>query len=206
MMIESDLRSMVASAAIEAKLRRREDIREPGWAFWELRNINRHRVIGLMSAYRQFPDVASLQNEIRGKVGRDFKVSWWRGMAYGAVAEVSAISTEVDDLKTLVDVRNNERGVLQWVILLARGTQTAIGVHTWIEGDLSPAYRSIVEGLARAGYKVSNARREKDGLMKFLTRVADADVAVHTLGSRRTLFTEFQEPNLPVGTTKDKSE
>ncbi len=202
MAIEIDLRSLVASAAIEAKLRRRDDIREPGWAFWELRNINRHRIVGLMSAYRQFPDVASLQSEIRGKVGRNFKVSWWRGMAYGAVAEVSAISTQIDDLKTLVDVRDNEKGVLQWVVLVASGTQTALGVHTWIEGDLSPVYRSIVTGLAKAGYAVSNARREKDGLMKFLTRVADADVAVHTFGMRRTMFPEFKEPTLPANPQK----
>lgn len=206
MPMESDLRRIVASAAIEAKLQWREDIREPDWAFWELRNINMHRVIGLMSAYRQFPDVASLQSEIRGKVGRNFKVSWWRGMAYGAVAELSALSLQLDDVKKLVDIHENAKGDLQWLVLVASGARAALGVHTWIEGYLSLVYRSIVQQLANAGYKVANARREKDGMMKFLTSAADVDVAIHTFGMKRTLFQEFQEPTLPNDQAKAKGQ
>jgi hypothetical protein len=195
--MESDLQRIVASAAINAKLQRREDIREPGWDFWELRNINMHRVIGLMSEHRQFPDVGSIQSEIRGKVGRNFKVSWWRGMAYGAVAEVSALSLQLNDLEKLVDIRENVKGDLQWLVLVAGGERAALGVHTWIEGYLGPVYRRIVEQLANAGYKVANARREKDGLMKFLTSTADVDVAIGSFGMRRRRFQDFQEPTLP---------
>ena len=111
--LRSDLSSIIASAAAQRNLRLRNDLNEPGWTFWELRTLNRHRVVGLLNEYRQFTDAHDLEAEIRGIVSRNFKCSWWRGMAYGVVAEMSAISLSPDGLKTLVDVRENENGTLQ---------------------------------------------------------------------------------------------
>jgi hypothetical protein len=113
------------------------------------------------------------------------------------VAEVSAISLSPGDLKLLVDIRENNKGTLQWVILVASHAQTALGVHTWIEGYLSPVYRDILQALAAKGYQIASAKREKDGLMKFLTAVADVDVTTKSLGTRRTLFPEFREIAAP---------
>jgi hypothetical protein len=174
-------------------MRPRPDLSEPGWSFWELRNINMHRVVGLANEYRQFADASDLETEIRGVLTRNFKRAWWRGIACGVVMEVSGISLPVDDLKTLVDVREISKGTLQWVILLASHAQTALGVHTWIEGYLSPVYRDILQGLATNGYQVTSAKREQDGLMRFLTGVANADVAIQSLGARKTMFPEFRE-------------
>ena len=83
------------------------------------------------------------------------------------------------------------------VVLVVGGERAALGVHTWIEGYLGPVYRRIVEQLANAGYRVANARRRKDGLMKFLTSTVDVDVAIGSFGMRRTRFQDFQEPTLP---------
>jgi len=57
-----------------------------------------------------------------------------------------------DDLKVLVDVRENEKGTLQWVVLVASDARIALGVHTWIEGYLSPVYRDTLQALAKTGY------------------------------------------------------
>jgi len=95
------------------------------------------------------------------------------------------------DLKDVVDIRENSRGDVQWVVLAAVDRQVAVGVHTWMETYLSPAYRSILLSLQSAGARITSVRREKDGLMKFLTDVADLDVAIHTFG-QRAAFSEFQ--------------
>ena len=78
------------------------------------------------------------------------------------------------------------------MILVAADRHVAIGVHTWIEAFLSPAYRAILLSLENMGCQVNSVRREKDGLMKFLTGVANLDVAIHTLGQKRVAFPEFQ--------------
>ena len=51
-------------------------------------------------------------------------------------------------------------------------SRTAIGVHTWIEAYLSPAYREILRALAADGYNVTRAVRGQDGLWKFLTEAS----------------------------------
>lgn len=187
-----DMPSIIGSLALQRALRPRNDLRESGWTFWELRTLNRHRVVGLLNEYRQFADARDLEREIRGGVSRNFKTSWWRGMAYGVVAQVAAISLNPDDLKVLVDVRENSEGTLQWIILAARHAPVALGVHTWMEAYLSPVYRGTLQALAETGYRVSTATKDKDGLMKFLTGVADWETALLSLGTRRA-FPEFRD-------------
>ena len=189
-----DLPSIVASAAGQRDLQPRNDLHEPGWMFWELRTLNRHRVVGLVNPYRQFADAHDLEAEIRGVVSRNFKRSWWRGMAYGVVADVAAISLGPDDLKTLVDIRENSGGDLQWVILVASHARGALGVHTWIEAYLSPVYRGTLQALAATGYAIASVRREKDGLMKFLTGVANVNATLRSLGTQTEAFPEFRNP------------
>lgn len=185
------LAAFIAEPARQRGLQPRDDIREPGWTFWELRTLNRHRVVGLVTEHRRFKDAGDLEAEIRGVVSRHCKCAWWRGMAYGVVADVPTISLKPDDLKVLVDVRENSKGTLQWVILAAGDAHAAVGVHTWMETYLSPVYRSILQSLTAAGYRVATAVRQKDGLMRFLTAVADLDLALHGFGPKRA-FPEFR--------------
>jgi hypothetical protein len=193
-----DVLSTIASAAQQRGMLPRNDLREPDWTFWELRTLNCHRVVGLAGEYRQFADARDLEGEIRGVLTRNFKRAWWRGIAYGVVAEVSAISLCTDDLKLLVDIRENGKGTLQWVILVASHARTTLGAHTWVEGYLSPVYRDILQAQAGMGYQIASVKRDKDGLMKFLTQVADVDRAIQSLGTRRTFFPEFREVAAPT--------
>ncbi|HET8529944.1 MAG TPA: hypothetical protein VFO08_02250 [Methylomirabilota bacterium] len=188
-----DLSSIITSAVTPKVLRPRNDLREPGWAFWELRTLNMHRVVGLLQHYRQFADAHDFESTIRGAAARNFKCSWWRGMGLGVVAQAATIPLSVDDLKVLVDVRENSKGTLQWVILVTSDTHSALGVHTWMETYLSPVYRSTLQGLAEAGCRVSSVTRNKDGLMKLLTGVADLEAALLSLGTRKQAFPEFRD-------------
>lgn len=188
-----DLSSIISSAVTPRGLRPRLAVPEPGWTFWERRTLNMHRVVGLLYQPRKFADARGLESAIRGAVARRFKCSWWRGLGFGVVAQIAAIPLSADDLKLLVDVRENSKGTLQWVILVAGDSGAAVGVHTWMETYLSPVYRHTLDGLAGAGYRVSSVRRDKDGLMKLLTAVADFDAALFSL-RRGPVFPEFRDP------------
>ncbi len=205
-MTTTDLTSIMASACGDRGLRLRHDLMEPGWVFWELRTLNRHRVVAFLKERVPCADAAALGSEIRDTVSRNFRCSWWRGMAYGVVAEAPAISLATDDLKLLVDIRDNPEGTLQWVILESPRGHTAIGVHTWMEAYLSPVYRSCLDALSRAGYRVASAKREKDGLMRFLTGVADANAIIRSFGMRKEAFPEFTDSPQKVEQRQDEAE
>ena len=192
-MAGANLSSIITSAVTPRVLRPRNDLREPGWTFWELRTLNMHRVVGLLQHYRQFADAHDFEATIRAAATRNFKCSWWRGMGLGIVAQVATIPMRGDDLKVLVDVRENSKGTMQWVVLVTGDTQRAIGVHTWMETYLSPVYRGILQGLAEAGCRVSSVTRNKDGLMKLLTGVADLETALLSLRARKHAFPEFRD-------------
>ena len=168
-----ELSSMIETAVARRGLKPRGDINEPGWTFWELRTLNRHRAVGLLKDYRKFADAHDLEGEIRSAMARNFKRSWWRGFAYGVVAELSVIPWSRRDLEPLVNLYESSKGVLQWAILVDLDNRTAIGVHTWLEVYLSPAYREILQALAADGYHVTRAIREKDGLWKLLTGISE---------------------------------
>jgi hypothetical protein len=186
-----DLRTIITPAVAPRRLALRTDISVPEWTFWELRTLNRHRVVALFKTQRSFGSLQELNSEIRGMLSREFTRAWWRGIAYGVVVDLSTISLKPEDLKELVDVRENSRGDMQWVVLTAVDRKVAVGVHTWIEAYLSPAYQAILLSLQSAGFNITSIKRDKDGLMKFLTGVADLDVAIHTFG-QRVAFPEFQ--------------
>jgi len=178
------LAAVISAAATQRKLSARSDLGEPGWEFWELRNLNMHRVVGLLERPRPLEDPRELETEIRSAILRNFKRSWWRGLAYGVVVEPAHVSWSADDLKGLVDIYENRKGVLQWIILAESGESHAIGVHSWVEGYLSPVYRAILDALTAAGWRVSRAIRGKDGLLKFLTIVSE---------SKGVRFPEFRD-------------
>jgi hypothetical protein len=168
-----DLSSVIATAVARRGLKPRSDLNEIGWTFWELRTLNRHRAVGLLKEGRKFADVHDLGEEIRSSMSGTFKRSWWRGFAYGVVAELSVIPWSPTDLEPLVNLYESSKGVLQWAILVDLDNRTAIGVHTWLEVYLSPAYREILQALAANGYQVTRAVRGMDGLWTFLTDVSE---------------------------------
>ena len=49
----------------------------------------------------------------------------------------------------------------------------AVGAHTWMETFLSPVYRDMLQTLTTAGYQLATAVKGKDGLLKFLTGIAE---------------------------------
>jgi hypothetical protein len=104
---------------------------------------------------------------------------------------VGALTLTPDDLKILVDEYENNKGTMQWVILLTGDAPKATGVHTWVEGFLSPVYRAVLQALSDSGYQIESVMKEKNGLMRFLTAVADARTRAY---SGHAAFQEFRDP------------
>ena len=188
----ADVAAILSSAVAERHLHYRDDITEAGWSFWELRTLNMHRVVGLLRAHRQFDNPRDLEQDVRSAVGRHFKRSWWRGMAYGIVIEAASLQS-FDGLQEVVDARDNSKGTFQWVVLLAPDAPVVIGVHTWIEGFLSPVFRNTLDALRRERFDVTSVTRPKDGLMTALTEVADLRAAITSFNVRQQAFPEFRD-------------
>lgn len=170
----ADLDRTLAAAAIALGLRPRADIDEPGWRFWELRTLNRHRVVALdRRATAATP--ADLAAEVRSAIGRHFRRAWWRGLAFGAVVEVGEVPWAVADLVPLVDAYESHHGVLQWLVVVEPSARRALGVHTWEAVFLSPVYRAALGALAAEGFDLARAVKSKDGVWRFLTGVSAAE-------------------------------
>jgi hypothetical protein len=185
------LLDIVASAVTPKAMQLRSDLSEPGWTFWERRTLNIHRVVGLSHGDRPFTDARTLDTELRAALARNFKRAWWRGIAYGVVVDVGTLTMALDDLKILVDEYENNKGTMQWVILLAGDAPRVTGVHTWVEGFLSPVYRAVLQALSDNGYQIESVMKEKNGLMRLLTAVADARARAYT---GHAAFPEFRDP------------
>jgi len=167
------LSAVVGAAAAHRGLHARDDIHEAGWTFWELRNLNMHRVVGLIDEPRTFADVGDLEHEIRAAVARHFTRAWWRGLAFGVVARVEPTSWRPEDLEPVVDIRERRAAVLQWIVLVNPDGHSAVGVHTWEQVYLSPVYQETLTALTTSGYQVATAVKGKDGLLRFLTDLSE---------------------------------
>lgn len=168
-----NLAAIVAAAVTPRDMQARLDVQEPGWTFWERRTLNLHQVVGLSRSAPSYPNVRCLDAALRGTFSRNVRRAWWRGIGYGAVVNAGALRAATNDLKVLVDAREKSRGTMQWVVLVSADGQTVTGVHTWIEGFLSPVYRTILAALAGQGCHVSSVMKGKDGLMRVFTALAD---------------------------------
>jgi hypothetical protein len=143
------------------------DVREANWHCWEKRSLNLHRVVALCT---YAPAAArDLETQVRETLGGHFRCAWWRGLGFGVVIEIRDVVGFPEEYRPLVDGRANPKGTWQWVILVSRARRRAWGLHTWLEGYLSPIYRGLLGRLEEQGFEIASVRKEKDGLMRLLT-------------------------------------
>jgi hypothetical protein len=172
-----DLAAIVGRAADIRSLRQRTDIVDPGWTFWELRNLNIHRVVALLETDAAFADVGALGSVVRPAIARHFRRAWWRGLACGVVVGSGGEPWTPAQLSALVDERERRVAIVQWVLSVDAAGGAAVGVHTWLESYLSPVYRAALDGLASSGVRIATGIRERDGLLRLLTDVAELEGA-----------------------------
>jgi hypothetical protein len=157
---------------LEEHLRRRDSGGDSQWSIWERKNWNMHRGVLLFRPSQPGTPFSDVNDAVREEVAQSFRISWWRGFAFGAVIEFPSLPSDVSAVVDSIDGRNRSAGCWQWALLVCQPLKTAIGVHTWMEVALTPLYRALLAELRRQSYEVGNFKKEKDSLIRFLTSVS----------------------------------
>lgn len=126
---------------------------------WEHKKLNIHRGIIYWKPDIQL-NCPELSSQIRQKVLNKFKVSWWRGFAFGAVLEVQNIPDDFKLVANDIDIRNNGKGTWQWAIFICHKQKMVLAVHTWMVVFLTPIYQAILDVFKSAGYDVGDYKKE----------------------------------------------
>nr|NJM04325.1 hypothetical protein [Desulfobacula sp.] len=156
---------------IECSLPKSKRQDEDDWTLWEHKTFNIHRAI-LYWPNKSDQTYPEMSDAIRNKIYEKFKVSWWRGFGYGAIIKVPTIPNGIDKIDDSIDIRDNQNGTWQWTILVCQESNSIIAVHTWMAGFLTPIYEALLNSYRTEGYEVGNFKKEKDKLMKFLTKLS----------------------------------
>lgn len=157
---------------LQEKLRLREDCSDLAWRLWERKSLNMHRGVLHWRPPGSRVTCSDLALRVREHVAANYRIAWWRGFAFGVVAEFSELPDDLLSLGDFVDVRNNTMGTWQWTILVCHRTKTVIGVHTWFSGFLTSTYRAILAQHQGSDFATGSFKKEKDRLMAFLIGVA----------------------------------
>lgn len=159
------------SEIIENLLPKHKKRKDEDWTLWEHKTLNIHRAIlhWEPAAELSYP---AMSEAVRNKIDETYKISFWRGFAYGVIIDISYMPDKIDMIAESIDTRDNNKGTWQWVILICSETKSIIAIHTWVAGFLTPIYEAVLSSYASLGYKVGDFKKEKDKLMKFLTEIA----------------------------------
>lgn len=156
---------------LEQRLKPCTEIPDSEWQVWEHKTLNMHRAVLEWTPHRALRNYGEVSGSIRAEVARRFKVSWWRGMGFGAVVYLpfppDEMATCVDD----IDVRQNSKGTWQWSIFVLKESRAVLGVHMWMSGYLSSVYELVLSQCETEGYQVATFKKDKDKLMQFLTSI-----------------------------------
>jgi hypothetical protein len=138
---------------------------------WEHKTFNTHRGV-LHLRFTESQSLFQMSETVTQRVSELFRVSWWRGFGFGAVLESPNIPEDVATIDSYIHTRAKSKATWQWIILTCPTAETAIGVHTWVEGYLTPVFRRLLDHYESLGYQVGSFKKEKDQLMQFLTTAA----------------------------------
>jgi len=146
---------------------------------WEHKTLNIHRVVLHYRLGNQTMKYAELAGLVRKEMKDNFKVSWWRGLGFGVLAEDIVIDDDKDELVKLIDDQVNAKGTWQWLITADPVKRRITGMHTWAAGYLTPMFVETARYYKDAGeYDIATYKRPKGKLMNILTAVAGSRMGV----------------------------
>ena len=171
---------------LEAKLHLNAEQATDEWVPWEHKTWNMHRGVILWKPKSRIESASEIISQVRDQTRSIYKMSWWKGFAFGAIVILPEPPNDLEKLEEAIDIYNRPKGVWQWVILVTEDPHAALGIHTWIEGYLSLTCRDVMAHYERLGIKVGLFKKKKSGLMNFLTFVSSL---------KGHKFDEFRDPN-----------
>jgi hypothetical protein len=154
---------------LHGQLQRRESSLSSDWTIWERKTLNMHRGVLNFTPLRKELLLSEITDAVREQVANSFRISWWRGFAFGVIIEAPFLPADVAALVDAIDTRTHGKGCWQRTIFACEPLKVAVGVHTWMEVALTPAFRAALDHFQSLGYKAGSFKKEKDRLMQFLT-------------------------------------
>jgi hypothetical protein len=155
----------------------------PALQLWQYKSLNLHRGVIHWDATSNACTLSEIRDQVRAVVREHFRPSWWRGFGFGVVVSLNHVDDSFKDAADLVDVRNNSKGVWQWLVLHFPTSQTAVGIRTWTEGYLAPVYHDLVSALRNSGFSCDCFQKDMDAFQKTLLTIKQKlSVARRVLG------------------------
>jgi hypothetical protein len=164
--------SRAIDALVQVRLRRDEARSDREWTVWEHKTLNLHRAVVYWHPGRSHGDYTAAAAEVRRKIAGDFKRSWWRGFAFGAILELPGLPPDLATCEADIDVRDNRKGTWQWSVVVSPTSRVAFGIHTWTHGYLTGVYESLLDHYRTLQFEVGSFKKEKDRLLAFLERIS----------------------------------
>lgn len=155
----------------EKRLKRKASALPPEWQLWQYKSLNMHRGVIYLDARDVRFNLSDLEQRVRQTVAKEFSPSWWRGFGFGVVVAIEDFDESIFDAARLIDLRDNSAGCWQWLVLAFPSWPTAVGIQTWTEGYLGPAYNDLMARLQQAGFQCERYRQDMDQLMKSLLKI-----------------------------------
>jgi hypothetical protein len=162
---------MVVDDVLQTRLRCRQSGANSDWRIWEHKTFNMHRGVVQWRLNHEAMSYDQMAQAVSERVQESFRLSWWRGFAFGALIESPTIPQDIAKIEATIDTRANSKGTWEWTVLACPQAQITVGVHTWAEVYLSPVYRGLIAYYESIGFQVGSFKKEKDKLMQFLTTV-----------------------------------
>ena len=143
------------------------------YQLWEKKTLNLHRGVLAMYPDEPFSSGAEVEQRIRATVKEEYNLrwSWLRGFAYGAFVMAPNVPDDAEKLENCIDRYNNMSGVFQWLVFVSAKPRVAFGIHTWIEGYLSPIFRNLVQYIADDGLDCPTFVRDKGAFFTFAAQL-----------------------------------
>jgi hypothetical protein len=140
----------------------------PSWQLWQHKSLNMHRGVIYWDATSATPTLFEIRDQVRSVVRDHFRPSWWRGFGFGAIISLNHVDDAFKDAADLVDVRNNRKGVWQWLVLHYPKLQSATGICTWRFEYLRPVYQDLLSALQDSGFACASQQKDMDALAQRL--------------------------------------
>ena len=137
---------------------------------WEVKTFNRQAVV--WETNLSSVAIPNYISDTRQQVKQACRPNILRGLALGTVLNVPRLPPDLSALASAIDARQKSTCVWQWAIVVCEQPKVVVAIHTWMRVQLTDIYESALSEYREEGYQVGNFMKDKDALIKFLTRIA----------------------------------
>lgn len=139
-------------------------LEEEGIRAWRRARIRTVRYVIEISG-REFGRLRDLKTFVRDLVEGGNPSSMLRNFGYGVILYLENPPKDFEKAISLINTLPRVRGNWLWVVLAFPNEKKALGVHSYVDDDLTVVYADVKQQLADQGYRVSSCGAEPGKVM-----------------------------------------